>query len=221
MNLEELVSEVEVMVEDPSFGHDEIVNKINECVKMAAGLVSLPHLKRMGVVSTVLSQAWVSLTSVGGSETFSGTLRFVKTSEDVIPTVYPTVEQMLTDYDMTSAGSIEAVALEGSTLWYYRIPETEEVLTIIYYVNPQILKMNEDIPSDFPEHIHRKLFAHGTASIIYDLIENTSEVEGKKVKTAEHHWQSFDERNPESGIMLLKRWLSKNKVHHISSMWNI
>jgi hypothetical protein len=220
MNLEEIRTEVEIKVEDPSYGPDRLNGFINDCVRYAAGLVNLPTLKRIKTVDTVVSQSWVSVASVSSPETFSGVLRRVRKANSYFPTVYPDVERLMEDYDMESAGEVVAVALEGSTLWYANIPETSETLTLLLYVNPSLLKMNEDIPSDFPEHVHRKLFIHGSAWMVFDEIEDRSELEGQKVKTAEHFWQAFDEKNPVSGINLLHRWMAMTQPHHISSVWN-
>ena len=220
MNLEELRVEVEIKVEDPSYGPDRINNLINQCVRYAAGQVALPSLKRVGTVQTVANQAYVSITPVANYESFAGVLKRVRKADSNFPKVYPDVERLMDDYDMEAEGEVEGVALEGSILWYARIPTTSETLTLLYYVYPSLLVRNEDVPSNFPEELHLKLFGHGTAWMIFDEIENRSELEGQKVKTAEHYWQSFDEKNPQSGLNQLRVWLAKVRPHHISSVWN-
>ena len=220
MNLEEIRTEVELKIEDPSYGPDQINGFVNGCVKYAANLVSIPSLKRIGTVDTQTGQSWTSVSSVGTPETFSGNLRRVKKANGTSPSIYPDLERLMDDYDMDSTGEVVAVTLEGNVLWYCHIPESTETLTLLYYVNPSLLVRNEDVPSDFPDHVHRKLFVHGTASMIFDEIENRSELEGEKVRTREHYWQAFEERNSESGINILRRWLARIRAHHISSVWD-
>ena len=222
MNLEEIRTEVELKVEDPSYGPDQLDAFVNSCVQYAAALVSIPSLKRIGTVVTQEGESWVSLaTGLTGNGTFSGHLKKVKKENGVFPLVYPDLDRLMLDYSLDEEGEVIAVALEGSTLWYTKMPETtQETLTLLYYVNPSRLVKNADAPSDFPEHVHRKLFVHGTAYMVWDEIENRSELEGQKVKTTEHYWQSFDERNAESGVNILRRWMARIKSHHISSVWN-
>lgn len=221
MNLEEIRGEVEIKVEDPSYGADRLNSLINRCIKYSAAQVSIPSLKRIGTVVTQQGQSWTSLLQVANQETFSGVLKRVKRENGDSPKIYPDIERLMDDYSMDELGEVEAVALEGSNLWYCKMPETtQETLTVLYFVNPSLLVKNEDIPSDFPEHVHWKLFVHGTAYMVFDEIENASEIEGDKVRTKEHYWQSFDTRNPDSGINAMRGWLAKINAHHISSVWD-
>jgi len=87
----------------------------------------------------------------------------------------------------------------------------------VYYLNPSFLEEDTDIPTDFPEYLHRKLFVNGAVYFIYDQIEE--EVEGKKINTTNYYWQSFSEDNKESGIIKLKEWISRQRIPYISSCW--
>ena len=219
MNLEEIRTEVEIKLFDPaSYGPDQLNEYINSCLVYTAGVVSLPTLKRVGAVSTVLEQAYVNISE---SLTFSGHLKKVLKAEGQDPVVYPDLERLLDDYVLDQDGDVEAVALEGNILWYARTPEEAESLTLLYYTSPSRLIKNSDVPTDLPEHCHRKLMVHGTLWMLFDEIENASELEGQKIKTQEHFWHSFDEKNPVGGINLLRNWLARIRPHHISSVWNI
>lgn len=225
MNLEELRAEVEIKVDDPSYTPDQYNKYINDCIAYAAGLVSIPSLKRMGTVVTLQDQAWVNIASVSSAmdsnRAFNGILRRVKRSDGSFPAVYPDLERLMDDYDLDEEGDIDSVTLEGNNLWYHKIPESPETLTFLAYVNPSLLVRNEDIPTDFPEFLHWKLFVHGTAWKIFDEIEDRSELEGNKPRTTEHYWHSFDDKNRDSGINQLRGWLGRVKSHHISSMWDM
>ena len=216
MKLEAIRNEVENLVDDSSYDADTIDRYINESLAFAAGLVNLPSLKRIDVVDTVDGQAYVSLTGVNPG--FSGVLRRVKKSDGSEPTVYADLERLLDDYwDMGAEGIVEAVTLEGSVLWYQKIPSTPETLTILFFENPSSLAKDGDEPTDFPGHVHRKLFVHGAAFTIFDQIEDG--VEGDKLNTKHHFYHSFDERNRDSGITKLREWLARTTPHHISSVW--
>lgn len=220
MNLEEIRTEVEVIVDDPSYDSDRINSYINQCISYTAGQVSIPSLKRIGSIVTQTGLAYTSVSSVSNSEVFSGRLRKVRKSDGSFPAVYPDLERLMNDYEMDEEGEVEAVALEGSTLWYALIPASPETLTILYYVDPSLLIRNEDVPSSFPDFLHNKLLVHGTAWMIFDQIEDKSELEGNKERTTSHYWLSFDTRNPSSGINLMREWMARIRPHHISSIWD-
>jgi len=216
MKLEAIRNEVENIVDDASFDADTIDGYINDTLALVAGQINLPSLKRIGTVDTVVSQAYTSLNGV--SRSFSGVLRRVKKADGSEPTVYPDLERLMDDYyDMDAEGAVEAVTLEGSVLWYQKVPSIPETLTILYYENPSPLFKDEDEPSDFPAYLHRKLFVHGTAFIIFDKIEDG--VEGEKINAKSHYFHSLDSRNRDSGINKLREWLARTTPHHISSVW--
>jgi hypothetical protein len=216
MKLEAIRNEVENLIDDPSYDADTIDSYINHTLAFAAGQVNLPSLKRISTVATVVEQAYVSL--LGVAPDFSGVLRRVKRANGDEPLVYPDLERLLDDYpEMDKEGAVEATTLEGSVLWYQKIPVSPETLTILFYENPSPLLKGEDIPSDFPVHTHRKLFVHGTAFMIFDQIEDG--IEGDKINSKQHFYHSFDERSRDSGITKLREWLARTTKHHISSVW--
>ena len=60
-----------------------------------------------------------------GDDSFSGILRKVVRSNETAPDIYPNLELMMEKYPlMNKVGAVEGVCLEGSTLWYQKIPET-------------------------------------------------------------------------------------------------
>ncbi len=217
MQLSVMVTEVENIVQDPSFTSDDIKSYLNLALDFAAQQVPLPNLKRIGTIETAQEQAWVSLAGLSGG--FSGRLRkcFNSTGNEI--EIYPTLDLLLIDYaPLTSEGAVEAVALEGTILWYQKIPESPETLTLLYYQNPGILTADGDEPADYPEFLHKLLFVHGAAFMLFDRIEDG--VEGEKINTRSNFWQSFDENNKGSGIIKLREWVAQRRVHHISSRWS-
>jgi hypothetical protein len=217
MKLLEIKTELSNLVQDASFSGDTLDSYINQAILYAGANVDLPHLKRIDTVDTIVSQAYTTLTGLTGG--FSGKLRKVKDSDGNPITIYSNLELLMDEYPtMVEEGEVEAVALEGYTLWYQKIPEAAETLTCLYYRDPTTLSKNDDIPSDFPAHLHRNLFVHGAAWMVYDQIEDDEE--GGKVNTKSQFWLSFDETSRHSGITKLREWIGKTRRHNISSSWS-
>lgn len=216
MNLEEMRDEVENLVDDPSFDPDTIDSYLNQMLTYSAGLVNLPTLKRISTVDTIVGQAYASISGLDGG--FSGVLRRVKNDEGKEPRIFSNLESLLDVYPtMVEEGAVEAVALEGSTLWYQKIPLSAETLLLLYFQNPSTLVGGGDSPGDIPEHLHRKLLVHGAAYMMFDQIEDG--IEGEKVNTVHHFHQALNEDNKHSGIVKLREWVSRTSRHHISSVW--
>lgn len=219
MNLGDIVTEVDNIVDDPDYTSDDIKEYVFQAILYAGAQVNLPHLKRIGTIDTVEDQAYVSLATLTGG--FSGRLLRVATNGIAI---YPNLQMLLDEYvtedypDLSEAGSVEAVALEGNILWYQYVPEEVETLTLLYYQNPSIDLANADSPSDFPAHLHRKLFVHGAAWMMFDMMEDG--MEAPKVNTAAQFFHSFDERNKHSGITKLREYVGGNRTHWKSSVWS-
>lgn len=212
----EIRTEVEGIVQDGSYSIETINGYIDQTIIYAGAQVDLPDLKRIDTVNTALSVAYTTLSGLTGG--FSGKLRSVRDADGNPMTVYSKLDLLMDEYPtMVEVGEVEAVALEGSILWYQKIPATVETLTCLYYRNPTILADDNASPNDFPAHLHRSLFVHGTAWMIYDQIED--DVEEKKVNAESQFWHSFNERNGHSGIVKLREWLAKTRTHNISSCW--
>ena len=214
----EIRAEIENIVQDGSYSIERLNRYIDQCILYTGGLVDIPELKRIDTVSTVLAQAYVALTGLTGG--FSGKLRRVKNAAGDPIAIFDNLELLMDEYPtMAEAGDVESVALEGSTLWYQKIPETEEALTCLYYKNPATPADDSDSPLNFPSHLHRSLFVHGTAWIIYDQIED--DTEDKKINTESQFWHSFNENNRHSGIIKLREWIAKNRRHDVSGSWRV
>ena len=217
MQFSVMVTEVANIVQDPSYSSDDIKRYLNLALDFAGQQVPIPNLKRVGTTDTKQDQAWVSLLSLAGG--FSGRLRKCLNSIGNEIEIYPNLDLLLLDYaPLTSEGEVEAVALEGTVLWYQKIPVSPETLTLLYYQNPVDLVADSDEPADFPEFIQKLLFVHGAAYMIFDQIEDGAE--GEKLNTRSNYWQSFDENNKGSGIIKLREWVAQRRVHHISSRWS-
>ena len=216
MNRLELRTEIENLIQDSSFSEAALNEYINQVILYVAAQADIPELKRIDIVNTIVGQAYASLSGLAGG--FSGKLRRVKNADGNAIEIISDLALLMDAYPtMDKEGEVETVALEGSTFWYQNIPAEVETLTCLYFRNPTNLSEDDSIPSDFPEHLHRQLFVHGSAWIIFDQIEDG--IEGEKVNTKAQFWLSYDERNRHSGIVKLREWISKTRRHNISSSW--
>ena len=152
MKLSAIRSEVMEKIQDPSYDKDTVDKFINRALAYTAGQIDLPELKGFATVSTVLGQAYASLSGV--SDGFSGILRKVKDSNKEPVEIYPSLDLLFNDYDMDKEGAVEAVALEGSVLWYQKIPATVETLTCLLFRNPLPLSEANAETTIIPEQLH-------------------------------------------------------------------
>ena len=212
----EIRTEIENLIQDDSFSSDTLNGYINQAILYAGANVDIPALKGIDTVDTVPGQAYTSLSGLIGG--FSGRLRRVKDSNKNPIAIASDLALIMDIYPlMSEVGDVEVVALEGSTLWLQKSPSDAMTLTCLYFRDPATLSTDNAIPSDFPTHLHRSLFVHGAAWMIYDQIED--DVEEKKVNTRGQFWLSFDESNRHSGIVKLREWIAKTRRHNISSSW--
>ncbi len=217
MNLSQIRSALARLIQDTSYDDDDLDEAINKTLLYAGLLVQLPSLKRIDTIDTSTSNAYVSLTTLTGG--FKGNLRRVKNSDGEDISIYPSLDLLMDEGDMDDEGDVEAVAVEGTVMWYRKLPATAETLTLMYYRSPSQLTGDSDSPDDFPEALHHKLFVNGTAWTIYDEIEDG--IDEDKVNTKNQFWHSFDERNKHSGITKLKEWIARSRRHYISSTWDV
>jgi len=218
MEFSDIVTEVDNIVQDDSFSDTRIKGYVNRALNYVCALVDLPQLKRIGTVATSTSVPYASLAGMTGG--FAGRIKRVS---DVDVTIYPNLEMLMDNYvksdnlDLTLAGSLEAVALEGNILWYQYVPATSVDITFLYYQNPTELTEDTDESTDIPEHLHRKLLVHGAAFMVFDQIEDG--MEGEKVNAINHFTHSFSEDSKHSGLTKFREWLGKNRNNYISSTW--
>jgi len=212
VNLGQLRAEVYAVCQEAGYSTTDVDGYINEAVRDVADQVTIPELKRYDTSVTVVSQAYCSLATLTGG--FSG--RLVRTYCDgaVIEKVYASLELLMDAYPtMVEVGDVEAVALEGSTLWYQKIPIVATTLSVIYYQNPATLVNDEDEPENFPFQLHRALFVAGAAAIIFDKLEDG--IEGEKINTTAQLAQQA------RGIVKLRGYIAGRRKHFISSTWDV
>lgn len=213
MNFLELKDEVEILVDDPSAEiMDRIPGLVNEAVLAVANApgVVLPGLKALYTSETVVGQAYTALPGNGAEK-----LLFVSAVGSATAiSIHNILEDLLGDYPtLTEEGAVEAVALEGNTLWYQKIPSVATALMVLYYKKPAVLALSTDIPSVIPEHLHRKTIIPYAGMMLYNLIEDG--IEGEKVNTAVQ--MNFHDR----GVIELREYLATRRRGRSNSVWNV
>jgi hypothetical protein len=211
VTLDEIRTEVMAIALEPSYDDSDYDRWINSAIQEVAGRVIIPDLKRINVISTSTTYAYVTLTTL--TDGFAGMLRRVRrtvSGDDV--GIYAKLEELYDEYTTwNEAGDVEAVALEGNYLWYQKLPAVAQSLTVMYTAVPPTLTLDADVPI-FPSHLHRKLCVHGAAKMIWDLVE--TDIEKPKTQTL------VNETHFENGITQYREFLARSKRHNITSTWS-
>ena len=150
MLFSEMIQEAKNIVQDDSFD-SAIAGYVNEAFLQASGRVNIPDLKRVGLANTVLGQMYTPLTGITNG--FSGRLSKIINTNIAR---YKSIEDLLTwissqNRDITEIcelDSVEAVALEGKTLWYFPTPNDISFIQCILFNNPTVMVEDEDYPDD-------------------------------------------------------------------------
>jgi hypothetical protein len=206
MQLSEIREEVQLIVQDSTFDDDMIDSYINTVYFSVVAECLVPELKGVDTVTTTLLTAYSSMSGVSGG--FSGVLSRVYNSDNNNITIMHNLEALIDiNGNLTDPGAVEAVTLEGSTLWYYPIPVTVETLTLVYYRNPDTLVVDSATPDAIPEFLHRTILVNGASAICYDMIEGG--VEGIKVNMRSREIAKL------TGVVKFKEWLGKTRKHYV------
>lgn len=208
MQLSEIREEVQLIVQDSVFTDEMIDSYINDVYFSTVMECLVPEMKGLDTVTTDPLLSYVSMTGVSGG--FSGVLSRVYDSNGNSVTILPTLETLMDlSGKLDVEGSIEVVALEGATLWYYPCPAIAEVLTVVYFKNPSLMSSDSDIPDVIPEFLHRKILVNGAASLCFDKIEDG--VDNLKPNTQSR------ELSRREGLVRFREWLGKNRKHYVWS----
>ena len=216
MTLYELKTEIENLVDLESETLVAMIpDLINDAVKIIAhepGVI-LPALKTIQVVDTVVDQAYTTLPVPADTNGFDGKLLFAAVGTVKVEASV-TLEDLLNAYpDLSEAGNVEAVALEGQTVWYARVPSEATSMTLLLYKNPDTLTAPTDSPDCIPSELHRRTIVQYVAKQLFDYIEQ--DVEGSKPNMLAASYQ-YDQ-----GIVRLREYLAARRRGMSRSIWNV
>lgn len=216
MTLYELRTEIENLVDLESETLIAMIpDLINDAVRVIAhepGII-LPSLKVIQTVDTVVDQAYTTLPTPVDTNGFDGKLLFASVGGYKVDASV-NLEDLLNAYpSLDSVGDVEAVALEGQTVWYAKIPEAATSMTLLLYQNPNTLTAPTDTPDCIPQELQRRTIVYYVAKQLFDYIEQDSE--GKKPNMLAASYQ-YDQ-----GITRLREYLAARRRGMSRSIWNV
>jgi len=183
MQLSELVTAVDDVVQDTAFTSTIIKALINEAVlKIATGDIvpgkyqitpPLPDLYETGDITTSATG------NTALPATFNRDVTMVVNSDDEVIPIESSFRKFNKTYPELSSSEVFRCAVNGSTL-YYRDVDIE-VLTVHFYKAPDTLTADADTPSEIPAVLHRKLIVGYVCREIFNKIEDGTE--GQKINT--------------------------------------
>ena len=212
MNLKELRQELLLLVDDEGFA-DVADSYINQALSRVASEVPLRSLKGLGTVQTIVNSNALNLAILPD---FSKLVTVYSPAGKV--TQFGSLQELLDKYQENGAfpdraGDVEAVAQEGTVLWYQDVPTAVQTLSVVYYKSPPALVADTDIPVDIPLALQRTLLVHGAAIELFSMIEDG--VEQNKVNAANSEYQ-FNK-----GLIRLREWQGERTVHKTTSAWTV
>jgi len=163
-------TEVSRIIQDSDYTATTIDRMINESVtSICAGVMitwpegdqtisqPMPDLFTIGDVATT-SNAYASLPS-----DYQRDVVFIAGPEGNEITFYDAFGDFVRNYPLlNTSGSVVAVAVKGSNLYYQGIPDTAETLKVHYYAAPTEMSDDTDEPEGIPSRFHMTL-------IVYDV----------------------------------------------------
>jgi len=213
MTYSELVNETMAMVQDSS-KYDDIRSYVNMALQELTAVVALPEFKAAASVDTLVDTPYVAL-QVLPDRYVGGILKLYGESVKGVK-IYATLDDMIDSEDIsdiTTVGTaIEAVAVEGSNIWYYPMPEVPVTLSVLYYTTHPRLYADDEAVTLFPDYIQRQAVCSSAAAMCFEKIEDG--LDGEKINTAAYRLMAKE------GIQKFREWATKNKKHFISSVWS-
>jgi hypothetical protein len=207
MNLGQLKDEVIIVLGDTSF-NSSLVSWINNSVEQIIDDANVPGFKEILSVNTALGAAHTTL-----GATCSGRILYAGTATAELAGGVVTLEHMMKMYPgMDEEGDVEYIAVEGSTLYYQKIPSTITALTLLHRRKPVVMVDDGDEPEGIPSHLHLNVIVSRAAMFGFDRIEDGCE--GEKVNTIA---QSIRYKQ---GLHDLMCWVAKRVPHRSTSIWS-
>jgi len=189
MRLDVLVADVDNTIFDGSVSEDDIIEKINEGLRVTAELVLLPKLETSGTVVTTPGANLVNPPS-----TFSRNLFRARDSDGNKITVYSSTDLLeeditVVDSDGVVAADVEGICLQGTQFYYAPSPEAAETLTLGFYTEPDELSDDDDEPSCIPEAHQKRILSNYAKWQLFEDIEDG--IDGAKVNSRKYETKFY------------------------------
>lgn len=182
--LSEIYSAIDGILDDPAYTEAMIVSRINASlqtiaagVRMPNGEVSppLPDLYTWGTVDTSITLPYVSLPANYQRKAF----RIFDSSNNIFSPPrggdyysFARFMQMVSNLNLAETGSIYAVVIKGTKVFYQGIPTASTTIGLHYFRKPLTLALDGDVPEGIPDHLAQDLLKHAVIKEIYgEMIE--------------------------------------------------
>lgn len=180
MEVDDIVTRVEGIVQDTTYDSVWIIDKFNECLLLIAGLCRIPGLQfnqpvtaALGGLSVAMPKTFVHDLYMATSVTYPQGLLIAPNLPSLIKSVHP-----------ESTGPVQIVALEGKTLHFRPVPEEAETLSLFYYGTPKELSSGDSFPDYIPAILQKEIFLGYACKEAYSEIEDGTD--GKAPNTAKY-----------------------------------
>ena len=177
--LSSIVSSIQDILQDAAYTNQNIVDRINEAVnsiaagiRMPDGQISppLPDLYAYGTVSTSITLPYVSLPT-----DYQRGVKLVYDSSNykINPPAggnyysFALFMRIISKMDLSETGSIYAVAVKGTKIYYQGIPTTSTTIGVHYYRKPTDMALDGDTPDGIPDHLQLRLIKHYVIMTIF------------------------------------------------------
>lgn len=185
---DELSAEILDIVDDNSFSFSDVVTFLNEGLGVISFQVLLPNFQASANVLTVDGSNVADLPS-----NYQRNLFFCYSTLQTAPVrVFDNKTDIIRYHgNPTTNGSVRAVAVFGSTLYYQNIPLLAEIDTLVidYYKQPTIISEVGDTFTCLPPHLIRPLLVNYGCAKIFETIEQ--DIDGSKPNT-NYHFNLFN-----------------------------
>ncbi len=181
MQLSELRTAVETIIQDESFTSSDIDGYLNEVQNEVAGGVEstlgswitppLPNLFTIDTITTSTTLAYVAMPT-----TFQRNLQFVSSSDGNEIDIAESFISFSQTYPLLDkAGTVTECCELGGNFYYQGIPTSAATITIHFYRFPVDMEDDTDEPDGIPNHLHRGLLVNGACRKIFELLEDGTE----------------------------------------------
>lgn len=163
----QISTEVLAILQDGSYTATDVLALCNRCIGEVSGLLLLPDLQTVASVSTDTDN---HITISG----YQRNLRYAfNATHNTAIKIFGSVSQMMDQFSIPDqSGRVICCAMKGSDLYYQRIPESAESLTIHYWAAPTALTLTTDTPSVIPSHLQYDILVNYCCRRLFERVED-------------------------------------------------
>lgn len=180
LEVDKLVTDVEGIVQDPTYDATWIIKKLNEVLSLVATMCRIP-----GLQSAVPVNIQAAASNVAMPKAFLHDLYLV--TSQIYPKgiiIAPNIKELVANSDPEQTGPVQMVAVDGKILNCRPIPEIAEVLTCYFYAKPKELYAGDSFPDYIPPILQKEIFQNYALKEAYLQIEDG--IDGEMVNTQKY-----------------------------------